>query len=87
MAVNIQNVGVIGAGQMGNGIAHVCALAGYSVMLNDLSADRIKAGMATINGNMASRSARKRSPRMTARARWRASSRRKNTTRSRAAIW
>jgi 3-hydroxybutyryl-CoA dehydrogenase len=38
---------------MGNGIAHVCALAGYSVLLNDLSADRIKAGMATINGNMA----------------------------------
>ena len=53
MAVNIQNIGVIGAGQMGNGIAHVCALAGYSVMLNDVSADRIKAGMATINGNMA----------------------------------
>jgi 3-hydroxybutyryl-CoA dehydrogenase len=44
---------VIGAGQMGNGIAHVCALAGYSVMLNDVSGDRIKAGMATINGNMA----------------------------------
>jgi 3-hydroxybutyryl-CoA dehydrogenase len=38
---------------MGNGIAHVCALAGYSVLLNDVSADRIKAGMATINGNMA----------------------------------
>ena len=37
---------------MGNGIAHVCALAGFSVMLNDVSADRIKAGMATINGNM-----------------------------------
>ena len=52
MAVKIQNVGVIGAGQMGNGIAHVCALAGFSVMLNDVSADRIKAGMATINGNM-----------------------------------
>jgi 3-hydroxybutyryl-CoA dehydrogenase len=52
MAVNIQTVGVIGAGQMGNGIAHVCALAGYSVLLNDVSADRIKAGMATINGNM-----------------------------------
>jgi len=52
MAVNIQNVGVIGAGQMGSGIAHVCALAGYSVLLNDLSADRIKAGMATISGNM-----------------------------------
>ncbi len=53
MALNIQTVGVIGAGQMGNGIAHVCALAGYSVMLNDVSSDRIKAGMATINGNMA----------------------------------
>ena len=53
MAVNIKNVGVIGAGQMGNGIAHVCALAGYSVMLNDVSPDQIKAAMATINGNMA----------------------------------
>src|SRR5512143_4228652 len=53
MVVKIQNVGVIGAGQMGNGIAHVCALAGYTVLLNDLSADRIKAGLATINGNMA----------------------------------
>src|SRR4029078_3318413 len=53
MAVKIQNVGAIGAGQMGNGIAHVCALAGYSVMLNDISPDRIKAGLATINGHMA----------------------------------
>ncbi len=53
MALKIETVGVIGAGQMGNGIAHVCALAGYSVMLNDVSSDRIKAGMATINGNMA----------------------------------
>jgi 3-hydroxybutyryl-CoA dehydrogenase len=53
MAVTIRNIGVIGAGQMGNGIAHVCALAGFSVLLNDLSPDRIKAGMATINGNMA----------------------------------
>ena len=53
MALNIKTVGVIGAGQMGNGIAHVCALAGYSVLLNDVSAERIKAGMATIGGNMA----------------------------------
>ncbi|MFA6265442.1 MAG: 3-hydroxybutyryl-CoA dehydrogenase [Pseudolabrys sp.] len=53
MSATIKTVGVIGAGQMGNGIAHVCALAGYSVKLNDISADRIKAGMATINGNMA----------------------------------
>jgi 3-hydroxybutyryl-CoA dehydrogenase len=53
MALNIKIVGVIGAGQMGSGIAHVCALSGFSVMLNDVSGDRIKAGMATINGNMA----------------------------------
>jgi 3-hydroxybutyryl-CoA dehydrogenase len=51
--VDIRRVGVIGAGQMGNGIAHVCALAGYSVLLNDVSPDRIRAGLATINGNMA----------------------------------
>jgi len=38
---------------MGSGIAHVCALAGLDVMLNDIASDRIKAGMATINGNMA----------------------------------
>ncbi|HEX2216598.1 MAG TPA: 3-hydroxybutyryl-CoA dehydrogenase [Xanthobacteraceae bacterium] len=50
---NIRSVGVIGAGQMGNGIAHVCALAGFPVRLNDVSPDRIKAGLATINGNMA----------------------------------
>jgi 3-hydroxybutyryl-CoA dehydrogenase len=59
MAANIQNVGVIGAGQMGNGIAHVCALAGFSVMLNDVSPDRIKASLATINGNMAKQVAKK----------------------------
>jgi 3-hydroxybutyryl-CoA dehydrogenase len=53
MALKIQSVGVVGAGQMGNGIAHVCALAGFNVMLNDVSGDRIKAGLATINGNMA----------------------------------
>jgi len=59
MAVKIESVGVIGAGQMGNGIAHVCALAGYDVLLNDLSSDRIKAGMATINGNMTRQVSRK----------------------------
>ncbi|MDP9136802.1 MAG: 3-hydroxybutyryl-CoA dehydrogenase [Pseudomonadota bacterium] len=49
----IRKIGVIGAGQMGNGIAHVCALAGYDVLLNDVSRDRIEAGLATINGNLA----------------------------------
>ncbi|HVX99248.1 MAG TPA: 3-hydroxybutyryl-CoA dehydrogenase [Pseudorhodoplanes sp.] len=53
MAQGIRKVGVIGAGQMGSGIAHVCALAGFTVLLNDVSPDRIKAGLATINGNMA----------------------------------
>ncbi len=53
MTFNIRKVGVIGAGQMGNGIAHVCALAGFDVALNDLSMDRIRSGLATINGNMA----------------------------------
>jgi 3-hydroxybutyryl-CoA dehydrogenase len=52
MAFEIRKVGVIGAGQMGNGIAHVCALAGYDVALNDIAVDRIQAGLATINGNM-----------------------------------
>ena len=51
--VDIHRVGVIGAGQMGNGIAHVCALAGLDVALNDVSEERVKAGIATINGNMA----------------------------------
>ena len=59
MTVNIQTIGVIGAGQMGSGIAHVCALAGFSVMLNDVSPDRIKASLATINGNMAKQVSKK----------------------------
>ena len=53
MTTSIRKIGVIGAGQMGAGIAHVCALAGFDVKLNDVNADRIKAGIATINGNMA----------------------------------
>jgi 3-hydroxybutyryl-CoA dehydrogenase len=53
MSVMIKNVGIVGAGQMGCGIAHVSSLAGYKVTLYDLSKDRIEAGLATINGNMA----------------------------------
>jgi 3-hydroxybutyryl-CoA dehydrogenase len=53
MAFSIKKVGVIGAGQMGNGIAHVCSIAGFDVLLNDVAPDRIKAAIATINGNMA----------------------------------
>ncbi|MGK8639118.1 3-hydroxybutyryl-CoA dehydrogenase [Brucella anthropi] len=49
----IKTVGVVGAGQMGSGIAHVCALAGFDVLLHDAAADRLEKGIATINGNMA----------------------------------
>jgi len=49
----IKTVGVIGAGQMGSGIAHVCALAGYEVLLNDLSPDRIRDSVGLIDHNMA----------------------------------
>ncbi|HBQ32116.1 3-hydroxybutyryl-CoA dehydrogenase [Ochrobactrum sp. MH181795] len=53
MTVAIKTVGVVGAGQMGSGIAHVCALAGFDVLLHDAAADRLEKGIATINGNMA----------------------------------
>jgi len=48
----IKRVGVIGAGQMGGGIAHVCALAGYEVLLNDVAGDRIEESLRTIDHNM-----------------------------------
>ncbi|MEO0818548.1 MAG: 3-hydroxybutyryl-CoA dehydrogenase [Pseudomonadota bacterium] len=49
----IKTVGIVGAGQMGNGIAHVCALGGYDVILNDISEDALKAARSTIERNMA----------------------------------
>ncbi|MEM8988032.1 MAG: 3-hydroxybutyryl-CoA dehydrogenase [Pseudomonadota bacterium] len=48
----IKTIGVIGAGQMGGGIAHVCALAGYKVILNDIEASRIDAAIDLIEKNM-----------------------------------
>ena len=48
----IKRVGIVGAGQMGNGIAHVCALAGYDVALNDITDEALEAGRATIEKNM-----------------------------------
>jgi len=51
--VDIKTVGVIGAGQMGSGIAHVCALGGYDVLLHDVSPERIDQGIAQIEKNMA----------------------------------
>jgi 3-hydroxybutyryl-CoA dehydrogenase len=56
----VRKIGVIGAGQMGNGIAHVCALSGFHVLLNDVVADRITEGLATISGNLARQVSRQR---------------------------
>ena len=53
MSGTIERVGIIGAGQMGAGIAQVTAQAGLSVHLHDVSAERIAGGLATINGNLA----------------------------------
>jgi 3-hydroxybutyryl-CoA dehydrogenase len=53
MANGITKIGVVGAGQMGSGIAHVAALAGFDVVVSDVSEDRLKSSLATINGNMA----------------------------------
>jgi 3-hydroxybutyryl-CoA dehydrogenase len=55
---DIKTVGVIGAGQMGSGIAHVCALAGYEVELNDLTEERIRAGVSVIEHNLTRQVAR-----------------------------
>ena len=60
MVQPIRKIGIVGAGQMGNGIAHVCALSGFHVMLNDIVPDRIAEGLATINGNLARQVSRQR---------------------------
>ena len=54
----IKSVGVIGAGQMGSGIAHVCALAGYDVLLHDLTREKIDAGLVIIENNLVRQAAR-----------------------------
>ncbi|MCO6180220.1 MULTISPECIES: 3-hydroxybutyryl-CoA dehydrogenase [Ciceribacter] len=53
MGTAIKSLGVVGAGQMGCGIVQVSALAGYKVTVYDLSRERIEAGLATVNGNLA----------------------------------
>ena len=49
----IARIGVIGAGQMGAGIAQICARAGYKVALSDISADALTRGVETISHNLA----------------------------------
>ncbi|MDQ2066406.1 3-hydroxybutyryl-CoA dehydrogenase [Xinfangfangia sp. CPCC 101601] len=50
--MDIRTVGIVGAGQMGNGIAHVFALAGYDVLLNDISEESLQKALATIEKNL-----------------------------------
>ena len=50
--MDIRSVGIVGAGQMGNGIAHVFALAGYDVLLNDISAEGLEKALSTIDKNL-----------------------------------
>jgi 3-hydroxybutyryl-CoA dehydrogenase len=50
--MSIERVGVIGAGQMGNGIAHVCSLAGMDVVMEDISSEQLEKARATIEKNM-----------------------------------
>jgi len=50
--MEVKKVGIVGAGQMGNGIAHVFALAGFDVALNDISPEALEGGMDSIRTNM-----------------------------------
>src|SRR5947209_423080 len=50
--MKIERVGVVGAGQMGNGIAHVCALAGYDVVMEDVNPEALGKAKATIERNL-----------------------------------
>jgi len=54
----IKTIGVIGAGQMGNGIAHVAALAGYDVVLSDVSLERAQQALGVIEANLSRQVAR-----------------------------
>jgi 3-hydroxybutyryl-CoA dehydrogenase len=50
--MEITRIGVVGAGQMGNGIAHVCALAGFAVAFTDVSKELVDKGLATLGRNL-----------------------------------
>ncbi|MEO9516507.1 MAG: 3-hydroxybutyryl-CoA dehydrogenase [Paracoccaceae bacterium] len=50
--MDIKSIGIVGAGQMGNGIAHVMALAEYDVILSDVSSDTLSAAIASIQSNL-----------------------------------
>ena len=54
----LRRIGVIGAGQMGGGIAHVCALAGFEITLTDISEEALQRGRETIDRNLSRQVAR-----------------------------
>ncbi|MEL6952911.1 MAG: 3-hydroxybutyryl-CoA dehydrogenase [Pseudomonadota bacterium] len=56
--MGVQSIGIVGAGQMGNGIAHVCALAGYDVLLSDVSQDQLDSALVQIEANIGRQVAR-----------------------------
>jgi len=56
----LNRIGVVGAGQMGRGIAHVCALAGLDVVLTDISPEALARGLEIIDANMSRQVARGR---------------------------
>ncbi|MBN4096454.1 3-hydroxybutyryl-CoA dehydrogenase [Methylobacterium radiotolerans] len=53
MHMEIKRVGIVGAGQMGSGIAQVCATAGFEVLLNDRDPARLENGLSVIEGSLA----------------------------------
>jgi 3-hydroxybutyryl-CoA dehydrogenase len=50
--MEIKSIGIVGAGQMGNGIAHVCALAGYDVIMTDISQEALDSAVSLIDRNL-----------------------------------
>ncbi len=55
---DLRVIGIVGAGQMGSGIAHVCSLAGFEVLLNDVSAERLEGARRTVDKNLSRQVAR-----------------------------
>src|SRR5262249_23623644 len=58
ITMGIQRIGVIGAGQMGNGIAHVLSLSGFDVLLDDVNPDALKSAIERVDRNMHRQAAR-----------------------------
>ena len=58
--MEIAKIGIVGAGQMGNGIAHVCALAGYEILMTDMSQEALDNARALIDRNLERQVAREK---------------------------